>query len=135
MIEREPYPSLLTATERNLRCWIITGDELAVNDVVVFLSQTYRVDRFEPYEGNVYDPATTREAVVAGFDTSFIAAESSMFRIIPRVEPQPLGDHPHNDPGDGRSECDLCGKWVWPVTHSCKGVPVTDAARRRHTGR
>jgi hypothetical protein len=40
-------------------------------------------------------------------------------------------DHPHTDPGDGRSECRRCGKWVWPVTHSCKGVPVTAAARDR----
>lgn len=40
-------------------------------------------------------------------------------------------DHPHTDPGDGREECDLCGKWVWLGTHSCKRVPVTDAAMRR----
>lgn len=40
-------------------------------------------------------------------------------------------DHPHVDPGDGRSECELCGKWVWSFTHSCKGVPVTEAAIRR----
>jgi hypothetical protein len=37
-------------------------------------------------------------------------------------------DHPHTDPGDGRVECQTCGKWVWLVTHSCKGVPVTQAA-------
>lgn len=48
------------------------------------------------------------------------------------VEPQPLGDHPHNDPGDGRTECQVCGKWVWEVTHSCKGVPVTQAAWDRY---
>lgn len=41
------------------------------------------------------------------------------------------GDHPHDDPGDGRTECDTCGKWIWPVTHSCKGVPVTLAALAR----
>jgi hypothetical protein len=40
-------------------------------------------------------------------------------------------DHPHTDPGDGRTECDRCGKWVWAVTHSCKGVPVTEAAWTR----
>lgn len=40
-------------------------------------------------------------------------------------------DHPHTDPGDGRPECLLCGKYVWPVTHSCKGVPVTEAAYLR----
>jgi hypothetical protein len=33
-------------------------------------------------------------------------------------------DHPHDDPGDGREKCDMCGKFVWAVTHSCKGVPV-----------
>jgi hypothetical protein len=41
-----------------------------------------------------------------------------------------FADHPHSDPGDGRTECDVCGKWVWAI-HSCKGVPVTEAARRR----
>ncbi len=41
------------------------------------------------------------------------------------------GDHPRTDPGDGRTECPTCGKFVFPVIHSCKGVPVTDAARAR----
>jgi len=45
---------------------------------------------------------------------------------------QPSADHPHADPGDGRTECDRCGKWIWPVTHSCKGVPVIEAARQRY---
>lgn len=45
----------------------------------------------------------------------------------------PLADHPHSDPGDGRSECQTCGKWVWLVVHSCKGVPVTQAAMDRRT--
>jgi hypothetical protein len=40
-------------------------------------------------------------------------------------------DHPYEDPGDGRTECEICGKWVWLVTHSCKSVPVTDAALKR----
>ena len=44
-------------------------------------------------------------------------------------------DHPHTDPGDGRTECDRCGKFVWLVTHSCKGIPVTEAARRRWADR
>jgi hypothetical protein len=47
------------------------------------------------------------------------------------IEPQPLADHPHNDPGDGRTECEVCGKWVHECIHSCKGVPVTDAAMSR----
>lgn len=42
-----------------------------------------------------------------------------------------LGDHPHIDPGDGRTECYLCGKFVHDVIHSCKGVPVTRAAEER----
>jgi hypothetical protein len=41
------------------------------------------------------------------------------------------GDHPHTDPGDGRTECDTCGKWVWESIHSCKRVPVTPAALER----
>lgn len=44
-------------------------------------------------------------------------------------------DHPHTDPGDGRTECDTCGKYVWPFLHSCKGVPVTDAAMKRFTSK
>lgn len=39
--------------------------------------------------------------------------------------------HPLTDPGDGRVECQPCGKWVWLVTHSCKGIPVTAAAMAR----
>lgn len=42
-----------------------------------------------------------------------------------------IGDHPHTDPGDGRTECDRCGKFVFPAIHSCKRVPVTAAARAR----
>lgn len=37
-------------------------------------------------------------------------------------------DHPYSDPGDGRTECDVCGKWIYECIHSCNGVPVTDAA-------
>ncbi len=48
---------------------------------------------------------------------------------------QAPADHPYADPGDGRSECDVCGKFVWPVTHSCKGVPVTEAAMGRFRSR
>lgn len=50
-------------------------------------------------------------------------------------DPTRRADHPYVDPGDGRSECETCGKWVWPVTHSCKGVPVTEAARLRADAR
>lgn len=46
-----------------------------------------------------------------------------------------MADHPHIDPGDGRTECDTCGKWVFECIHSCKGVPVTDAAWARFNAR
>lgn len=42
-----------------------------------------------------------------------------------------LIDHPYEDPGDGRTECDTCGKWVFLAIHSCKGVPVSEAALKR----
>lgn len=29
--------------------------------------------------------------------------------------------HPTIDPGDGRTKCEGCGKYVWPVIHSCRG--------------
>jgi hypothetical protein len=44
-------------------------------------------------------------------------------------------DHPHADPHDGRTECDICGKFVWLALHSCKGVPVTPAAWARWKAR
>jgi hypothetical protein len=44
-------------------------------------------------------------------------------------------DHPYTDPGDGRKECETCGKWVWLAIHSCKGVPVTAAAQERYRAR
>ena len=44
---------------------------------------------------------------------------------------QVRGDHPHTDPGDGRTECVTCGKFVFEAIHSCKRVPVTEAAKRR----
>lgn len=47
------------------------------------------------------------------------------------VEAVVHADHPYTDPGDGRQECQTCGKWVWLVIHSCKGVPVTPAAVAR----
>lgn len=40
-----------------------------------------------------------------------------------------VADHPHTDPGDGRQQCDMCCKFVWPGTHSCKGVPVAQYDR------
>lgn len=46
-----------------------------------------------------------------------------------------LADHPYVDPRDGRQECDVCGKFVWPVIHSCKGVPITGAAKARYAER
>lgn len=36
-----------------------------------------------------------------------------------------------SDPGDGSTECAVCGKWVFPVLHSCTGLPVTIAAMAR----
>ncbi len=32
--------------------------------------------------------------------------------------------HPTTDPRDGRTCCSGCGQYVWPVIHSCKGIPV-----------
>lgn len=43
-------------------------------------------------------------------------------------------DHPYTDPGDGRVECETCGKWVHLVIHSCKGYPVTYEAAMRRVG-
>jgi hypothetical protein len=59
---------------------------------------------------------------------------ASARKVAEAVSP-PNADHPHTDPGDGRPECPTCGKFVWRVIHSCKGVPVTDAAMRRYLDR
>ena len=66
--------------------------------------------------------ALTRELARRRSDAAVAALESL---------PITTADHPHTDPGDGRTECDTCGKFVWPATHSCKRVPVTLAARAR----
>jgi len=42
-----------------------------------------------------------------------------------------LSSLPSTNPGDGRVGCATCGKWVHLITHSCKGVPVTPAAKAR----
>jgi len=36
----------------------------------------------------------------------------------PKVVVESFG-HPVNDPGDGRSLCNGCKRYVWPVIHSC----------------
>lgn len=45
-----------------------------------------------------------------------------------------LADHPRTDPGDGRTQCAVCGKWVWLVTHSCKGIRVTEPTEWEQEG-
>jgi hypothetical protein len=47
---------------------------------------------------------------------------------------RPPADHPHSDPGDGRTQCPTCGKWVWMVTHSCKGVRVVPTVSEEDHG-
>jgi len=56
-----------------------------------------------------------------------LACQDAMRHVegCPTLPVPALGDHPHFDPGDGRTECLTCGKWIFEVTHSCKGVPVT----------
>lgn len=35
--------------------------------------------------------------------------------------------HPTSDPGDGRTQCPGCRRYVWPVIHSCPARPATEA--------
>lgn len=118
--------------------------EIQVVDLqAAFLLRVLAFERFP--EPNVTEALSAREAMVAvGGQLSGLR---TAWRIVTGVQwpsehpltddedqapvKQPRGDHPHTDPGDGRTECSVCGKWVWPVTHSCKGVPVTEAARMR----
>jgi hypothetical protein len=68
--------------------------------------------------------------ISAGLDDTGVAVAECAGRPD-NDDVQPVGDHPHLDPGDGRVECQVCGKWVHLVIHSCKGVPVTAAAKAR----
>ena len=52
-------------------------------------------------------------------------------RVWRKAHQDLIADHPHTDPGDARTECNTCGKWVFECIHSCKGVPVTAAAWKR----
>lgn len=72
---------------------------------------------------------TYKHALPCGLCTAIAA------RNRERAAAAVLADHPYADPSDGRGECQICGKWIWPVTHSCKGVPVTEAATRRYISR
>jgi hypothetical protein len=84
VIDRNPYLSMLTAADRDLHCWLVSGDELEVGDVFSLMGCVHRVDALPPYEGKVYaDEPGTRDVVVEGRPYT-IAAPSSMFRILPR---------------------------------------------------
>lgn len=72
-----------------------------------------------------WKPVRDRVTIPGHFIATFYDA------LAEAVGEPPVADHPHADPGDGRPECTVCGKYVWPATHSCKGVPVTNAARAR----
>jgi hypothetical protein len=86
MIARNPHPSMLGTTETALGCWVITGDELIVGDVFVFLGETHRVQRLAPYVGDLYDATVARDVYVAGIERAYTVADpSSMFRIVPRT--------------------------------------------------
>lgn len=45
------------------------------------------------------------------------------------ARPAPAVGHPTTDPGDGRTLCEGCQRYVWPVIHSCP-MPVLLLAER-----
>jgi hypothetical protein len=69
------------------------------------------------------------------YDAFYDATDDELAVMVSDAIAPGRGDHPHTDPGDGRTECDVCGKWVFEAIHSCKGVPVTQAAWLRHRER
>jgi hypothetical protein len=103
------------------------------------LALVREVERLRPLVGDArtgYDQAVAVLAAVAQRTGSPAAGWAANYlRVDPdRLAPPlmtPRGDHPYTDPGDGRTECGPCGKYVWPATHSCKRVPVTPAAQLR----
>jgi hypothetical protein len=99
------------AREAGLVC---AGDGLTVE----WLAQVVRVLRF------------TRQALRGSASLDADRALSAVpAELRSRIEQ--VADHPHVDPGDGRRQCQTCDKWVYAVTHSCKGIPVTGAAPER----
>jgi hypothetical protein len=78
--------------------------------------------------------AVCRKLVIAVFTQHPIvntAPPTCTELVTPEWMTKTNADHPHTDPGDGRTECHTCGKWVFRVIHSCKRIPVTKAASER----
>lgn len=85
MIIRDPLPTELTETERRFGCWVVTGDEIEPGDVAVLLGVPVRIDRLEPYEGLIEQPAGSRDAYALGQPKAYVVVTPHQrFRILPR---------------------------------------------------
>jgi hypothetical protein len=122
--------------QRRLEEMVRRGDPLpngvTPDDLVQWRSEHPDYDPTAPLCGQPIPPGvtvgSTLDRVINGMLPSGEPVEAD-------PQPEIATDHPHTDPGDGRTECRTCGKWVHRVTHSCKGVPVTEAARQRALAR
>lgn len=92
MIQKEPHPGMLTATERDLGCWVVNGDDLEPGDVLMFLGRQYRIDKLPTAERGANTlleqcyPEDGIRLIVAGGREFTWAVPSQMYRILPRPE-------------------------------------------------
>lgn len=94
-------------------------------------------EHYTPHMLNVCGNTTVHNAARAAAEVAYAAGRAVAYAAgraderAERASTASILDHPHIDPGDGRTECERCGKFVHEVTHSCKGVPVTARAEAR----
>jgi hypothetical protein len=83
VIDRAPYPILLSDAERALGVWRVTGDEVTDTDVLVFLGEPYRIEALASgTDALTFEPGT-RVALVDGQEFIWVRP-SQWYRILPR---------------------------------------------------
>lgn len=89
MIHKSPHPGNLTQFERDQRAWVVSGDELRPNDVLIFLGRTYRIDALpDTDQCRLYADEAVRVIHTEGREFTW-AIPSQTYRILPRVGEAP----------------------------------------------
>lgn len=96
MIWATPNPAALTEVERDLGCWVITGDELEVGDLLVLLGLSVRVDKlpdYRPQPASADDPIGVPSAAQPGTRVAhgngralLVVEPDDLLRILPRPD-------------------------------------------------
>jgi hypothetical protein len=110
--------------------WLSLQNPLATHDERVRTEERERCAQIAEAERDLHD-AYLGSAVFADvrWEQGGINAADLVARAIRAVSAE-HADHPHTDPGAGRKQCPTCGKYVWPSTHSCKGIRVAVSAEQ-----